>query len=131
MSISMIDESQQASRVSATHGSSERIRTVTGSTFVPSILKGDGPIVVEFMSYGCGHCRVMEPVLQHVAEVLKASEKMYRVNVAVEHALADFYAIRGTPTLIMFLNGREVGRVDGPHPTVPSVLRAVTQPFEA
>ena len=100
---------------------SDRIRTVTGGTFNSLVLEGEGPIVVEFMSYGCAHCRAIEPVLQQVAEMVKSTEKIFRVNVAVEQELADSYQIRGTPTFIMFLNGREVGRVEGPHPTVSSV----------
>jgi thioredoxin 1 len=110
-------------------GSVERIQTVTSGTFDLLVLQGVGPIAVEFMSYGCAHCRVIEPVLQHVAEMLRATEKVFRVNVAVEQQLAATYGIQGTPTLIMFLNGRETGRVAGPHPTVPSVFAAVTQPF--
>jgi thiol-disulfide isomerase/thioredoxin len=82
------------------------------------------------MSYGCAHCRLIEPVLQHVAEVLRAKEKVFRVNVAVEQELAVTYGIQGTPTLIMFLNGRETGRVDGPRPTESSVFTALTQPFQ-
>jgi hypothetical protein len=66
-----------------------------------------------------------------VAETVKSSEKIFRVNTAVEEKLSDSYEILGTPTLIMFLKGKEVGRVEGPHPTVSSVLTAVTQPFEA
>src|ERR1017187_33377 len=106
--------------------SSDGIRTVTSSTFSTLVLEGEGPIVVEFMSYGCAHCRAMEPVLQQVAETVKSKEKIFRVNIAVEQELADSYEIRGTPTLIMFLNGREVGRDEGPHPTVSTVLKVVT-----
>jgi thioredoxin 1 len=113
----------------AVHG--DRIRTVTSDTFSPLILEGEGPIVVEFMSYGCGHCRVLEPVLQQVAETVKSKEKVFRVNIGVEQALAENYEISGTPTLIMFLNGREIRRNEGPHPTVSSVLKIVTQPFES
>jgi thioredoxin 1 len=109
----------------------EAIQTVTGETFPSMVLEGHGPIVVEFMSYGCGHCRAIEPVLQKVAETVKSKEKIFRVNTAVEQDLSDRYAIRGTPTLIMFLNGSEVGRVEGPHPTVSDVLSAVTQPFQS
>ena len=87
--------------------------------------------MVEFMSYGCTHCRVLEPVLEKVAETVKSKEKIFRVNTAVEEELSDSYEIQGTPTLIMFLNGKEVGRVEGPHPTLSSVMTAVTQPFEA
>jgi thioredoxin 1 len=82
------------------------------------------------MSYGCAHCREIEPVLEQVAKMVEAREKIFRVNVAVEEELASTYQIQGTPTFVMFLNQNEVGRVEGPSPTVASVLAAVTQPFE-
>jgi thioredoxin 1 len=106
------------------------IRTVTTSTFRSLVLETAGPAVVEFMSYGCAHCRVIEPVLQQVAKLVKGQEKIFRVNTAVERALADSYEVVVTPTLIMFLDGSEVGRVEGPRPTISSVLAAVTQAFE-
>jgi thioredoxin 1 len=109
----------------------DTIQTVTGNTFSALVLEGQGPMAVEFMSYGCAHCRVIEPALQQVANMIEPKEKVFRVNIAIERELADSYEIQGTPTLIMFLNGREVGRVEGPHPTVSSVLEAVTQPFES
>jgi len=110
--------------------SRDKIQAVTGSTFSQMIMEGAGPIAVEFMSYGCGHCRVIEPVLQQVADMVGPKEKIFRVNIAVEQELAASYEIQGTPTFIMFLNGREVASVEGPQPTVSSVLAAVTQPFE-
>ena len=111
--------------------SSDKIRTVTSSTFRALVLEGEGPIVVEFMSYGCVHCRAIEPVLEQVAETVKSKEKIFRINIAVEQELADSYEVQGTPTLIMFLNGKEIGRDEGPQPTVSGVLTAVTQPFES
>jgi len=110
--------------------SRDKIQTVTSGTFTRLVLKAEGPIVVEFMSYGCAHCRAIEPVLEQVAEMVKTREKIFRVNIAVEQDLARSYQIQGTPSLIMFLDGNEVGRVEGPSPTVSSVLTAVTQPFE-
>ena len=114
----------------AEHKSNAEIQTVTNSTFVPLVLEGEGPVVVEFMSYGCSHCRAIEPVLQQVAEMVKADEKIVRVNTATEQGLAEQYEIRGTPTLIMFLDGKMVGRIEGPNPDVPSVLMAIRQPYE-
>ena len=112
-------------------GSSDSIGTVTSSTFSSLVLEAEGPIAVEFMSYGCAHCRALEPVIEKVAETVKSKEKIFRVNTAVEEELSDSYEILGTPTLIMFLDGKEVGRVEGPHPTVSSVMTAVTQPFQS
>ncbi|MGA2103612.1 MAG: thioredoxin family protein [Candidatus Sulfotelmatobacter sp.] len=111
--------------------SRDKIRTVTSGTFTRLVLEAEGPIAVEFMSYGCAHCRAIEPVLEQVAEMVKAQEKIFRVNIAVEQELAGSYQIHGTPTLVMFLNQNEVGRVEGPSPTVSSVLAAVTQPFQS
>jgi thioredoxin 1 len=105
------------------------IATVTGDTFASTVLGGHGPIVVEFMSYGCSHCRALEPVLRDVANMKGADETFLRVNVAIEPDLSETYAIDGTPTLVMFLNGSVVGRVEGPHPAVASILQAVTEPF--
>jgi thioredoxin 1 len=111
--------------------STDRIQTVTTDAFNSEVLEAKGPIAVEFMSYGCAHCRAIEPVLQQVAETMAGTEKIFRVNIAVEPELASSYEIDGTPTLIMFLNGRQVGRTEGPSPTVSSVLTAVTQPFQS
>jgi len=128
----MINETLEVPRTTPRRrGSSDSIGTVTGSTFSSLILQAEGPIAVEFMSYGCAHCRALEPVLETVAEAVKSNEKIFRVNTAVENELSDSYEILGTPTLIMFLNGKEVGRVEGPHPSVSSVMTAVTQPFES
>ena len=112
-------------------GSSDSIGTATSSTFSSLVLEAEGPIAVEFMSYGCVHCRALEPAIEKVAETVKSKEKIFRVNTAVEAELSDSYEIVGTPTLVMFLDGKEVGRVEGPHPTVSSVMTAVTQPFES
>jgi thioredoxin 1 len=107
----------------------DSIATVTGSTFAATVLAEQGPIVVEFMSYGCSHCRALEPALVEVANMEDRGETFVRVNVAVEPDLAEKYEIGGTPTLIMFLNGAVVGRVEGPHPSVASILKAVTEAF--
>ena len=110
---------------------SDWVQSTTTDTFAKLVLEGEGPIAVEFMSYGCAHCQVIEPVLQQVAAMVKSNEKIFRVNIAVEPELAERYEIQGTPTLIMFLDGTEVGRVEGPRPAVSSLLTAVRQPYES
>jgi thioredoxin-like negative regulator of GroEL len=81
------------------------------------------------MSYGCAHCRVIQPVLEGVAETLQTTERIYQVNIAVERELASAFGIEGTPTFVMFSDGREVARVAGPRPDEESLLAALTQPF--
>jgi thioredoxin 1 len=108
---------------------SDQIRTITNATFGRLVLEGSGPIAVEFMSYGCGFCRAIEPILQQVARKLHSKQTFYRVNVPVDHTLAETYVIEATPTFVMFRNGVEVGRAEGPDPTPESITAIVTQPF--
>jgi len=68
-------------------------------------------------------------VLQQVAETLRSREPIFRVNVALEADLAGAYGIEGTPTLIMFSAGREVGRSVGLAADAATVLEALTAPF--
>ncbi|SNS71396.1 thioredoxin 1 [Granulicella rosea] len=106
------------------------VKSVTGETFAALVLASSEPVAVEFMSYGCEHCRLLEPVLQEVAETLGAREAVFRVNIAVDQELADRYEIEGTPTLVMYSGGIEVGRAVGPNPSVKVLWNAVTRPFE-
>ena len=105
------------------------ILTATGGTFSSLVLEGQGPIVVEFMSYGCSHCRAIEPVLQRIVRKATFRTRVFRVNVAVEPELASQFEITGTPTLVMFLDGKEVGRAEGPRPAEANLLAAMTRPF--
>jgi thioredoxin 1 len=121
----------QADQVSAAHDRRvrDRIQSVTGDTFQALVLDASGPIAVEFMSYGCAFCRALEPGLQQAAETLRATEQVLRVNVGVETDLAEAYAIQGTPTILLFLEGREVSRLEGPPPSLAALVDALTAPF--
>jgi thioredoxin 1 len=112
------------------HADLDTIQTVTDATFNDLVLEGSGPIAVEFMSYGCGFCRAIEPVLKQVAEKLHSKLKIFRVNVPAQSELAGTYGIEGTPTFIMFSNGNEMARSEGPEPTVASITAMLTQPFD-
>jgi thioredoxin 1 len=107
------------------------VHQADGGNFEQTVLQATGPVVVEFMSYSCAHCAAMEPVLQQVAKVLQSRQLFVRVNVALETELAGTYAIEGTPTIVLFLDGQEVGRIEGPLPSVPELLAAVSRPFGA
>ncbi len=106
-----------------------RIGTLDSASFRTMVLESDGRVAVEFMSYGCGYCRAIEPLLRQVAEMVEGQEAIFRVDITASPDLASDYQVSGTPTFVMFLNGQEVGRVEGPDPTLSSVTQAVTGPF--
>ena len=110
--------------------STDPISTITSETFTTLVLESKGETVVEFMSYGCPHCRDIEPILQEIAQNPDQTQKFYRVDVAVEVNLEESYNIEGTPTFLMFLDGTEVGRAEGPRPTLTNILAIVTEPYK-
>ncbi|HXC65561.1 MAG TPA: thioredoxin family protein [bacterium] len=111
--------------------SGDHIQTVTARTFGPQVLQARGPVAVEFMSYSCAYCGTMEPALQLAAQRLGGKEKVCRVNIEAEPGLAQRYSIGGTPTLLMFRNGNELDRVEGPSPDLGRLMATLTEPFGA
>jgi thioredoxin 1 len=105
------------------------IRDLDETNFAAMVLAAKGPVAVEFMSYSCSHCAELEPIIEQAAQAVGSDEAVFRVNVVTEEELAGSYGIQGTPTFVMFLNGREIGRAEGPHPTLKNVLATITQPF--
>jgi len=68
-------------------------------------------IIVDFSSPGCAPCKKIPPLLAEVMDQLKGVDiKAYEVNIADEPELAQKYFILGVPTIIVFKQGKEIGR---------------------
>ena len=61
----------------------------------------------------------------------KAEDKFFRVNIALDTELSEKYGIDGTPTLLMFMDGKQVGLSEGPSPTVEGIVTTLDAAFEA
>lgn len=107
----------------------EEIPMVTTITFKDLVTSGKGPIAVEFMSYRCEYCRTLDPVLRQAARILSPKMTTFKVNIITETDLASRFKIEGTPTLVMFLNGKIMGQSTGPHPSVENLLAVMQAPF--
>ena len=107
----------------------DAITTANAVNFKKLVLDSTGQTVVEFMSYGCSYCREIEPLIQQVARAQEPYTKFVRVNVEMDAELEQDFRISGTPTFVMFFNGVEVGRDEGPNPTLANLTAIVTEPF--
>jgi thioredoxin 2 len=79
-------------------------------------LGGDVPILVDFWAPWCGLCRQFAPTFDAAASALEPRVRLVKVNTEVEQALAQRFAIRSIPTLMLFNKGKEIGRVSGALP---------------
>ena len=93
------------------------VMDVTTQDFVAAVVEKSReiPVLVDFWADWCPPCISLEPVLKQVVE--EASGKVRLAKVEVDEGdnmkLAGQYQLRGFPTVILFVDGRECGRFSG------------------
>jgi thioredoxin 1 len=92
---------------------SRLVRDVTETEFEDIVLQSEHPVLVDFWAPWCGPCRAMAPTLDAVAEHYGGNAVILKFNVDVDPNVAVRYQVRGIPTLVLFKDGKEAGRLVG------------------
>ena len=76
------------------------------------------PILVDLWAEWCAPCRVIAPMLEKALAEYEGKILLAKVEVDEDEnmKLAGQYQVRGFPTIILFQNGKEVGRFSGAKP---------------
>lgn len=85
----------------------------TTDNFETEVLKSEVPVLVDFWATWCGPCQMQGPVVEQAAEEMAGNVKVGKLNVDEEGSIAQQYGVMSIPTLIVFKNGKEVGRAVG------------------
>ncbi len=73
-------------------------------------------VLVEFYATWCPHCKAMAPIVEQIGEMLEGKVKIVPLDVDQNQEAADAESINGTPTFILYKNGKEVWREAGEMP---------------
>jgi thioredoxin len=86
---------------------------VESEKFDESVLKSDKPALVLFCAQWCPFCKRMDLVFQNTADEMENSLTFCKTDIEKQSAIASAYGVKTIPTIILFKNGSQAGKLTG------------------
>jgi thioredoxin 2 len=102
---------------------------LTSQNFDNFVARNDLPVVVDFWATWCGPCKVFAPVYAQAANEYKLRLRLAKLDTDANADVAQRYAIRSIPTMVVFKQSVELQRISGA--LDPTRLRSWLQPYTA
>jgi thioredoxin 1 len=84
---------------------SDSVHHVSDSEFNETVIKADGPVLVDYWAEWCGPCKMIAPVLDAIAEEYAGKLTVVKINIDENPQTPQHYGVRGIPTLMLFKDG--------------------------
>jgi thiol-disulfide isomerase/thioredoxin len=88
---------------------SEYVKEITQADFEAEVAKSDLPVVLDFFSTECPPCEALAPKFDAVAEQFAGKARFLKIFRQGNKDLASRLGVTGSPTLIFFKGGAELG----------------------
>jgi thioredoxin 1 len=92
------------------------IVALTDDTFDETVRAATTPVVVDFWASWCGPCKMLDPVIEELAEEHAGHVLFAKLNVDEELETTRRLDVMSMPTLIVFRDGEPVKRLVGARP---------------
>jgi thioredoxin 2 len=86
---------------------------VADSSFTAIVSNSKKPVLLDLWGPSCPPCRQLAPILKELAKKYAGRLKVAKLNVEEHGAVAGRFQIKGIPTLLLFVSGKEVSRTVG------------------
>ena len=88
------------------------VKEIKKEQFENNVLQSDGCSIVDFYATWCHPCQMLAPVMEAVSEE-KDDINFFKIDVDQAQDLAIKYEVEYIPTVIIFKQGKEIGRING------------------
>ena len=88
------------------------LKKLNAENFETEVLQAQGLALVDFYADWCGPCKMVAPVLEEIAQE-REDVLIGKINVDESGSLAAKYQVVSIPTMILFKDGKEQGRIIG------------------
>ena len=85
------------------------VKEIAAAHFEAEVLAAGLPVVLDFFSTECPPCEALAPKLEVVAEQFTGRVRFLKIFRQGNRELAAKLGVTGSPTLLFFKGGREVG----------------------
>src|SRR5262249_26347974 len=92
----------------AAQGPGIPLASVNDSNFQSEVLDQQQPVLVDFYTQTCSHCKNMAPILGQVAQQYSGTLKVVKMDVMDNPLIAKKYEITGVPAYVLFDKGTPV-----------------------
>lgn len=106
---------------------SEKILHINGDEFENVVLKSDIPVIVDFYSDDCPPCEVLAPIFEKMAEKYGSYIKFVKIFRQANKEFAKSINVTGSPTVLFFKDGKEVGQRLNGFMNKPQVRKAIEE----
>ncbi len=103
---------------------SQHVKEITTADYEQEVLAAGEPVVLDFFSTECPPCEALAPKYEAVAEQFAGKARFLKIFRQGNRDLAQRLGVTGSPTLIFYRGGQEVGERLGGEDIKRSVLKA-------
>ncbi|HET8722888.1 MAG TPA: thioredoxin domain-containing protein [Anaeromyxobacteraceae bacterium] len=88
---------------------SEYVKEITQADYEAEVARSELPVVLDFFSTECPPCEALAPKFDAVAEQFAGKARFLKIFRQGNRELASKLGVTGSPTLLFFKSGAEVG----------------------